>query len=53
MKEQICFNYSPGDVQIIDNDILGNYLSRNKKGDIQRQTEYCYIYAKDNILMGR
>lgn len=51
MKEQICFNYEPGYVQIIDNDILSNYLLRNKYGDYQRRTEYCYIYTSDNLLM--
>jgi hypothetical protein len=53
MKEQDCFNYEPGDVQIIDIDILSNYLSRNKKADMQARTDYRYIYASDNLLMGR
>lgn len=64
-KEMDCFNYFPGDVTIIDITDLNNLLARNRwykiktngiwlggKDDNQRQTEWNYIYANDNLLGG-
>lgn len=65
-KEMSCFNYFPGDITEINGRTIDNFLIRDGRkaklingiwlggpGDNQRQTEFHYIYADDNLLGGK
>lgn len=53
IKVMDCFNYFPGNVELVPLEVLDNYLSRTQNGDNQRRTYWNYIYAGDNLLGGK